>query len=133
VVVVSVTFKTRRWRGLIALVAAYALVLQGFLATSIVAQAATQDSAASSSAFFIICSSHSPGGAAQDTDAPAKPDTHCPICTVSASNVALLPDSVLAPSRHVGLTQRRAFVSSEACISFHRARAGLSRAPPRRA
>ncbi len=129
----SVTFKALRWRGLIALVAAYALVLQGFLAYSIVAQAATQDSAASSSAFFIICSSHSPDGAAQDTDAPAKPDTHCPICTVSASNVALLPEPALAPSRHVGLTQRRAFVSAEACISFHRARAGLSRAPPQRA
>jgi hypothetical protein len=132
-VVVSVTFKTLRWRGLIALVAVYALVLQGFLATSIVAQAATQDSAASSSALFIICSSHSPGGAAQDTDAPAKPDTQCPVCTVSASNVALLPEPALAPSRHVGLTQRRAFVSVTACISFHRARAGLSRAPPQRA
>jgi hypothetical protein len=127
---VSVTFKKLRWRGLIALIAAYAIVLQGFLSTSIVTQAA-QDPP--DGAFLIICSSHTPDGTAQDTDAPAKPDTHCPICTVSASNVALLPEPVLAPSRHEGLTQRQAFVSVAACISFHRARAGLSRAPPQRA
>jgi hypothetical protein len=133
VVIVSVTFKKFRWRGLIALVAAYALVLQGFLAYSIVTQAATQDAAASNSAFFVICSTHSQDGGAQDTDAPDKPDTHCPICMVAASNVALLPEPALAPSRHEGLTQRQAFVSVAACISFHRARAGLSRAPPQRA
>jgi hypothetical protein len=129
-VIVSGTFKKLR-RGLIALVAAYAIVLQGFLAYSLVTQAAAQDSPYG--AFFIICSSHAPDGTAQDTDAPAKPDTHCPICTVSASNVALLPEPALTPSRHEGLTQRQAFVSVAACISFHRARAGLSRAPPQRA
>jgi hypothetical protein len=130
-VVVSGTFKKLRWRGLTALVAAYALVLQGFLAYSIATQAATQDSPYG--AFFNICSSHAPDGTAQDTDAPAKPDTHCPICTVSASNVALLPEPVLIPSRRGGLTQEQAFVFVAACISFHRARAGQSRAPPQRA
>jgi hypothetical protein len=132
-VIVSVTFKKLRWRGLTALVAAYAIVLQGFLAYSIVTQAAAQDSAASNGAFFIICSSHASDGNAQDTDAPVKPNAHCPICTVSLSNAALLPEPVLAPVRHEGLTQRQGFVSVAACISFHRARAGLSRAPPQRA
>jgi hypothetical protein len=125
--------KSIRWRGIAAIVAVYGLVLQAFFAYSIATQAAAQDPTADGGAFFVICASHADGDALPTTDAPAHTNTHCPICTLAASGAALLPDPAAIPSRHDVLRRRTGFVAVAACISFHRARAGLSRAPPQSA
>ena len=129
----SVFIKKLPWRGLTSLAVAYALVLQVFLAYSIATQAAAQDASAYAGDFFVICSSHSGSAADRDAGAPIKPNTHCPICTLAFSDAALLPDPVALPAQRPGIAARMSFVSAEACLSFHRARAGLSRAPPQNA
>lgn len=112
------------------MIAAYALVLQVFLAYSIASQAAAQDPSLSGGAFFVICSSQHDAEGTAGTDIPAQPNTHCPICTLSMVTAAFLPDPPAVPLRHGRLVQQSLFISAEACLSFHRARAGLSRAPP---
>jgi hypothetical protein len=126
----------KRWlRGLTGLVVAYALVLQALMASVIVTQAAAQDPSTDAAGFFIICSQHT--GTADDglagDSGPAKPLAHCPICTLASSHGILLPEPMELPSVQTGVTRRLSFVSADACISFHRARAGLSRAPPQNA
>lgn len=117
-------------RGAIGLIAAYALVLQTFLAYSIVAQAAAQGTSTYSGTFFVICATHGEPATPDGADAPVKPPTHCPICTLSASAAATLPDPIALPTLPTSLAERTTIVWIFACISFHRARAGLSRAPP---
>ena len=126
-------FHKRGWRGAIGLIAAYALVLQACLAYSMASQAAAQSAAADSDSFFVICTSQDGMPVPDDAGAPVKPMTHCPICTLSASAAAMLPDPVSLPVWQAAMTARTPFVSAAACISFHRARAGLSRAPPQNA
>jgi hypothetical protein len=72
----------RGWRRAIGLIAAYALVLQAFLAYSIASQAAGQGSAALSGVFFVLCASQD-NAEATDISGAVKPNTHCPICTLS--------------------------------------------------
>jgi hypothetical protein len=123
----------RVWRGGIGLIAAYALVLQAFLPYSVTTQAAAQGDPTYSGSSFVICVSHDNAAAGDGADVPAKQAAHCPICTLSSSSAATLPDPVLLPVWPAARTERATLVSAAACISFHRARAGLSRAPPQNA
>lgn len=124
----------RVWRGAIGLIAAYALVLQVFLGYSVASQAAAQGDAPYADAFFVICASHHGVAAADDAGVPKPvPAAHCPICTLSSVTAATLPDPALLLARLSATVTRTLFISADACISFHRARAGLSRAPPQNA
>jgi hypothetical protein len=120
----------RGWRGAIGLVAAYALVLQAFLAYSTAVQATAQDSSYAGD-FFFLCTSQDHPDAPHGGGAPTH--THCPVCTLSGSAAGTLPDRVSLPLRQAAKAERTSFVSVAASISFHRARAGLSRAPPQNA
>ncbi len=113
----------RGCRGAVGILAAYALVLQAFLAYGIAAQAAAHGS--STGSFFVICFVSDDGATA-----PVKPTTHCPICIDNAQPMAATPDAVELPLPHQRLTGGTPFVSVQACVSFHEARAGLTRAPP---
>jgi hypothetical protein len=125
-------FHKRIWRAAIGLIAVYALVLQATLALNLMSQATAQEASADSP-FSIICVSHDQG-AVQDgaagSDAPARSNAHCPLCPVAVSAAATVPEPVLLPARPFSLAGAPLFVSVEACLSFHRARVGLSRAPP---
>src|SRR3954467_1715144 len=123
----------RGWRGAIGMIAAYALVLQAFLAYSMATQAAAQNPASFSGAFFVICLSQDAPDASHHGDAKLKLNTHCPICTLASFAAATLPDPVALPGLPAALTARTTFVSIDACVAYHRARAGLSRAPPQNA
>jgi hypothetical protein len=125
-------FHQRMGRRAIGLIAAYALVLQAFLSYSLASQAAVQGDSSHSALFFVICSSEDGGAAPDGAGAPVKSGAHCPICTLSASAAATLPDIVSLPIVQVAAGPA-SFVSAAACISFHQARAGLSRAPPQNA
>lgn len=122
-------FHNSRLTRLIGMVAAYAFVLQATLAYGMAAHAAAQADTGSSGAFFVICSSHGDQTAPDDGNAPATSDAHCPDCTLSIAASALVPDVAALPIHRLG-AGRTAFVTTAACLSFHRARAGLSRAPP---
>jgi hypothetical protein len=126
-------FHQRGWRGVIGMIAAYALVLQAFLAYSLVSQAAAQDPSSFSGAFFVICSSQDGADAAHEGDAKLKLNTHCPICTSASFSAATVPDVVALPGLPAAFSVRLAFVSIDACVAYHQARAGLSRAPPQNA
>jgi len=116
----------RGCRGAVGLLAAYALVLQAFLAYGMAAQAAAHGT--STGSFFVICVTGDDG-----TATPGQPTTHCPICIDNAQPIAATPDAVELPLPHQRLTGRTPFVSVQACVSFHQARAGLTRAPPQNA
>lgn len=125
-------FYKRVWRTAVGLIAVYALVLQATLALNLMSQAAAQETSADSP-FAIICVSHDQGTAADDAaggGVPAKPNTHCPLCPVAVSSAATIPDPAALPARPFSFAVAAPFVSVDACLSFHRARAGLSRAPP---
>ena len=126
-------FHKRGWRGGIGLIAAYALVLQAFLAYSMATQAAAQGDSPYSGSFFVICTSQDGVMGVDGAGAPAKPVTHCPICTLSVTAAATLPDPVLLPLWQATFSEPTEFISAAACISFHKARSGLSRAPPQNA
>ena len=115
------------------LLAAYALLLQSFFAISIATQAAAHDPAQASGIFFVICSADDNAPAADDAGVQPKPRTHCPVCTLSASGTGVLPAITPLPIRLDLVSGQTGFVTDEACLSFHRARAGLSRAPPQNA
>lgn len=123
----------RGWRGVIGMIAAYALVLQAFLAYSMATQAAAQDLASFSGAFFVICSAHDASDAVDGADAKLKLSAHCPICTLAGSATAILPEPAVLPATPVAFTMRTGFITADACVAYHRARAGLSRAPPQNA
>ena len=112
------------------MIAAYALVLQAFFAYGVATQAAAQGS--SSGSFFVICV-NDPGADMNGMDAPVKPGTHCPICTLSGPAAATLPEATTLPPSQSAVVERTPFVSVQACISYHEARAGLTRAPPQNA
>lgn len=120
----------RGWRSAVGLIAAYAFVLHAFLAYSIATQAAARDASSYSGIFLVLCVSNDGTGTSHDADAPIKPNTHCPICTLSVPAAAILPDCVVLPLWQAALSQRTPFASVAACVSWHQARAGLSRAPP---
>jgi hypothetical protein len=125
-------FRKRIWRAAIGLAAVYALVLQTFLALGLMAQAAAQE-ASPDSPFAIICLSHDQSAVQDGTTGngvPAQPNAHCPFCPLAGSTAATIPDPVLLPSRPFSFAGAAPFVSTVACLSFHRARVGLSRAPP---
>jgi hypothetical protein len=126
-------FHKRSWRGAIGVIALYALLLQAFLAASMAAQAAAQGDPSYSGSLFVICAAHDDSVTVDGADVPAKQAAHCPVCTFSGSAAALLPEPELLPIRQDVATGRTPFVSVAACISFHQARAGLSRAPPQNA
>lgn len=120
--------RTRRWRSAIALMAAYALALQAFLAVSIATEAAAQGNF---SALLTLCTAGHDDPAAQgDAGAPVKHAVHCPICTLAAAAGAMAPPSIVPLLPPAGAAQKLAFVSADACLGFHQSRAGLSRAPP---
>jgi hypothetical protein len=121
----------RSWRGTVGLIAAYALVLQAFLAYGMTSQVAATGDTLYSSAFFVICVSHDTDLALDDADVPVKPAAHCPVCTLSGSTGAVLPEPMSLHVQQAALVERTPFVSVAACMTFHNARAGLSRAPPR--
>jgi hypothetical protein len=116
----------RGWRAAVGLIAAYALVLQALLAYSIAAQAAANGDVSGS--FFVICKSDSDGTTVDG--APAKPSTHCPVCTLAHDVAGPVPDVAALPLAPAVVSQSTPFVTAQACLSFHRARAGLTRAPP---
>ena len=118
----------RGWRAAVGLIAAYALVLQALLAYSIAAQAAATGDV--SGAFFVICKNDSNGMTAEGGAAPAKPSTHCPICTLSHGVTGPVPDVAELPLPYAVPAVATPFVTAQACLSYHRARAGLTRAPP---
>lgn len=124
-------FYQRGWRAAVSLIAAYALVLQALLAYSIAAHAAASGDVSGS--FFVICKNDSDGTAGEGAAAPAKPATHCPVCTLSHSTSGIAPAVAELPLPHAVRAQLTPFVTAEACLSFHRARAGLTRAPPENA
>jgi hypothetical protein len=126
-------FHQRGWRGAIGMIAAYALVLQAFLAYSLATQAAAQDPSSFAGDFFVICSSHDASDAPDGDQAKLKLNTHCPICTIANFSAATVPDAVALPARTTTFAARLAFVSIDACVAYHQARAGLSRAPPQNA
>jgi hypothetical protein len=130
VVMVGALLK-RGWRGAVGLIAAYALVLQAFLVFSMASQAAAQDPASFAGNFFVLCTAHDAADAQPAEGAPPPPKAHCPICTQAGSPAATLPGPAALPGLQPISAGRTAFVSVAACISFHQARAGLSRAPPR--
>jgi hypothetical protein len=123
------------WRRAIGLIAAYAFVLQSFLALSMVTQAAAAGSLSHGGSFFVLCLNDD--GAAQDigagNGAPAKPVTHCPVCTLAHDAAGVVPDEAVLPEQVAYTQQRTPFVTAEACISFHQTRSGLTRAPPQNA
>jgi hypothetical protein len=123
----------RGWRAAVGLIASYALVLQAFLAYSLAAQAAAQEPSSQAGELFVLCASQGNPGAAHDDNAPLKPDAHCPTCTLCGSSAPTLPGTAALPAWQRVAAERTPFVSAAACISFHRARAGLSRAPPQNA
>lgn len=90
--------RKRWWHGAIGLIAAYALVLQTLLASSVAAQAAAQGDTLYSGSFFVICASHDSAAAADDGGGPVKSVTHCPVCTLSIFAAAKLSDPVLLPN-----------------------------------
>ena len=117
------------WRRAIGLIAAYAFVLQSFLALSVVAQAAAAGSLSHGGTFFVLCLSDD-GAAKDDAGAPVKPVTHCPACTLATSSAGVAPELTALPEQLSTIEQRTPFITAEACISFHQARSGLTRAPP---
>lgn len=125
----------RGLRGAIGLIAAYAFALHALLALTIVTQAAAQGSASGS--FFVICVTDESGGAmsmgAGGSGDPVKPVTHCPICTLSGAASALTLDAVALPLPLSVAAKVTPFLTAQACISLHEARAGLTRAPPQNA
>jgi len=115
-------------RRAIGLIAAYAFVLQSFLALSVVSQAAAAGSLSHGGTFFVLCLSDD-SVAKDDTGAPLKPVTHCPACTLAtASGVA--PEPTVIPAQLSYVEQRTPFVTAQTCFAFHQARSGLTRAPP---
>jgi Protein of unknown function (DUF2946) len=118
----------RGLRGVVGLIAAYAIVLQAFFAYSIATQAAVQGN--SSGSFFVICVNSDDAGRMDGMGAPVKPGTHCPICTLSSPQAATVPDFAALPAWQAASAERAPFASVQACISYHEARAGLTRAPP---
>lgn len=118
----------RGWRTAVGLIAAYALVLQALLAYSIAAQAAATGEV--SGAFFVICKTDSGGTTAEGGAAPAKPSTHCPICTLAHDTAGPVPAVAELPLPYAVSAATTPFVTAQACLSYHRARAGLTRAPP---
>jgi hypothetical protein len=126
-------FRQLRLRRVVCLAAAYALLLQSFFALSVATQAAAQDPSSTAGIFFVICSTHNDPAVADGAGVPAKSGVHCPSCTLSTSGAGVLPEAAPVPVR-LGLSSERTdFVTAEACLSFHRARAGLSQAPPQNA
>ena len=117
----------RSWRAAVGLIAAYALVLQALLAYSIAAQAAANGDVSGS--FFVICKTDSDGDDGR-WPAPAKPTTHCPICTLALDAAGAVPEVAALPLPHAVRCSPTPFVTAQACVSYHRARAGLTRAPP---
>jgi len=124
----SGALQKRGWRGVVGLVASYALVLQAFLTYSGASQAAVHGD--SSGAFFVICINDDTSARADAPSAPVQPTTHCPNCTLTASAPLIAPDLVELPIWQHSFERWAPFLSEQACIRFHRARAGLSRAPP---
>jgi hypothetical protein len=119
--------RRRRIRGAIGLIAAYAFVLQAFLAYSMATQAAAHGDLPHAGTFFVLCLTDD-SSAAGDGAGPITLKTHCPICTLPPP--AMTPDPIALPLWRAIGTQQTPFVTVAACIAFHRARAGLSRAPP---
>jgi hypothetical protein len=119
-----IVIRNWRLRSTVALIVAYVFVLQGFFVYSVANQAGAH--AAASGSFYVICSEEE---AADQMDVPTETTTHCPACTLSTECTTNAPEAV----RLLTLTiERTGFVSIAACISFHLARSGLSRAPPLR-
>jgi hypothetical protein len=120
------------WRRAIGLIAAYAFLLQSFLALSMVTQAAAAGALSHGGTFFVLCLSDD--GAGKDigsTDgAPVKPVTHCPACTLANAAAGVAPEAAVLPEQVSYIEQRTPFITADACISFHQARSGLTRAPP---
>lgn len=124
-------FARRLGRGAIGLIAAYALALQAFLTYAVAAQAAAHGSAAGS--FFVICLAAEEGAPPDGAALPAKPSTHCPTCTLADPAAAPVPDLAALPVLQSLRFARTPFLTAQACIAFHEARAGLTRAPPQNA
>jgi len=114
------------WRRAIGLIAAYAFLLQSFLALSIVTQAAAAGSLSQAAHSFVLCLSDD-SAAKDDTGVPkpvdALPGLHA--CGV----VGVAPELVALPTTRLR-EQRTPFASPKPVIAFHQARSGLTRAPP---
>ena len=99
---------------------------------SMVTQAAAAGSLSHGGSFFVLCLNDD--GAAEDigagNGAPAKPVTHCPVCMLAHDAAGVVPDEAVLPEQVAYTQQRTPFVTAEACVSFHQARSGLTRAPP---
>jgi hypothetical protein len=124
--------RERGWRSGIALAVAYALVLQVFFAYSVASQIAAQDVLFGTDSFAVLCTSHNPA-ATDDTGSPVRPAVHCPACTLAGITALTLPDPVALSIRDAATTQRPSPAAVGIAFSSHRARAGLSRAPPQNA
>jgi hypothetical protein len=80
-------------RGIVSLIAACALLLQGFLAHGIAVEAAVQGFEFGA---FTICTAHASASAPGDKDVPASTDDTCPLCMRSVP-AATLPVADFAP------------------------------------
>ena len=122
--------RKRGWRRAVGLIAAYALALQAFLAHAALAQAAATGALSQGGAFFIVCVSHDGDAVPGDAGAPVKTASHCPTCTLAAGAGGIVPDAVPLPKWRPGASEQASPVSVANGIFIHRARAGLTRAPP---
>jgi hypothetical protein len=123
--------KSSGWRRAISLIAAYAFVIQSILAISVVTQAGASDGASYSGTFFVICSGNDGSAASGEAGAPIKPNTHCQICVLSISAGGIDAQPAVLPAWQAGVVEHTALAGASTFISFHRVRAGLTRAPPR--
>jgi hypothetical protein len=119
-----------KWRGLVGLIAAYALALQAILGLVSLSQANPNDGLQGSDALFVLCSHDASADAGAADGAPGKADVHCPLCTLAACTTALAPDPSSLPVQGAAKAEPAAFAELAATPSFLSPRAGLSRAPP---
>ena len=118
-------------RGIVSLIAAYAIVLQAFFAFSVASEAAASGN--QSGTFFVFCSASAQSASLDQSGTPTKTITHCPICTLTVSSGAAVPDSVVVPHWQPTFAHEILIVTSTIRISIYQSHVGLARAPPQHA
>jgi hypothetical protein len=122
------------WRIAIALIAAYVLVIQGFLATVVVTEAAAAGVPSGNAVFEICSGDHGSAGGPPDGQA-SHLEKCCLVCTLAAATAAISPDVSAAPAwaRIAAVGLPHPAVVSDGPVPPERVRSGPTRAPPRTA
>jgi len=123
---VHANLKQRTWLRAACLAAAYLLVIQAALS----GMALTKAVAHGSDPFSIFCNGD-PDSAPAEDGVPAKSMLHCPLCMLATTAFGVVPSVAEVPQIVSFAVNQLHFVSANACVSLHRARAGLSRGPPK--